>query len=366
MTVLVFIATLSYVLFGLILLSGWFKATTKPLAKNRQKSSDGISIVIPFRNEINALPGLLNSLAEQLQNFNGQYEVLIVDDHSTDESYSAAESICNEKDDFILIRSSGQGKIKAIESALNISQYDSILSLDADIHLGERWSSALNELVQEFNDQDMVILPVMAGQETSFVGKIAALDFCSLIGATFSFAGLGIPIMANGAQLLYKKRHAQWDQRTVSGDDVFLLHSIKSARGSVSTFLDKDSVVTTQMPNTWQDLIEQRSRWASKANKYTDRSTLVVGWYLMILNVMLWVLFVMSLMNPHYLSLFLSLMVTKVLVDLVYLIAVTKWFNRMVLLWYFPYAWILNSLMFPLIMISMRMFGFTWKGRAYK
>ena len=90
-----------------------------------------LSIIIPFHNEKENLSILLSQLHGALKN--QPYEIILVDDGSTDES---SESIKNEIDDkkVILLRLGRQmGKGKALSVGLDRSEGRNIIFMDADL-----------------------------------------------------------------------------------------------------------------------------------------------------------------------------------------------------------------------------------------
>ena len=63
------------------------------------------------------------------------------------------------------------------------------------------------------------------------------LEFLSLIGSGAGAIGIENPIFCNGANMAYRKdvfleTNNFNNDNTVSGDDVFLLHSIKASGGA--------------------------------------------------------------------------------------------------------------------------------------
>jgi glycosyltransferase involved in cell wall biosynthesis len=319
-----------------------------------------------MRNEVANITSLLNSLFSSLDRSELRYELIIIDDDSNDGSVAAVRELFEGRRRMKLIKSKGVGKIEAIKTGLDLAMNDRIISLDADIWVNANWATAIGRVMDNSDHKDLVILPVLGIPSHTISSKYAALDFISLIGVTFAMAGLNRPIMANGAQLAYKKQCAAWSATSVSGDDIFLLHRIKEQNGRIGYQLDKDLIVRTKMPSNWRAVLQQRSRWASKTSAYTDSDTLVLGWYILILNVTLWVLFCSMLFLDGILPLFLTLLLTKMTVDLIFLFAICRWFGKLDYLKQFPWVWLLNSLMFPMVFVLNRSKGFEWKGRVYR
>lgn len=114
------------------------------------KRCEPISIVIPFRDEAHNLAGLLESLAQQT--YESQFEIVLVNDQSTDD-YSAPISSFKDKypnTPLILIDSifnesvNLTSKQQAIETGIKQASYDWIALTDADMHLTNLWLTILN------------------------------------------------------------------------------------------------------------------------------------------------------------------------------------------------------------------------------
>ena len=97
-----------------------------------------ISIIIPFYNEAESLPVLINQLIEVLKNFKEKWEIILVDDGSND---NLKVKIQNSKLQFksqnyqikILEHRKRLGKGKALLSGFNSSTGDIIVFMDADL-----------------------------------------------------------------------------------------------------------------------------------------------------------------------------------------------------------------------------------------
>ncbi len=364
MTIALCILLALYLIVMLYMMVGWQKAKRTSVAFSDSIGQvHGITVLIPFRNEKENLPRLLLDLLH-MNGGRSSLHIILIDDHSTDGTRAEIESFLDPEHSIELMVSKGQGKIAALKTGLNRVKTDYIVTLDADIRLTTQWYHALLQVVQ--SEPDMCILPVLGLSTGNFASAYAQIDFMSLIGVTFGMAGQGRPVMANGAQLLMRTDCAKWDDDVVSGDDVFALHGLKSAGGTITYALSKPLIALTAMPSDWRGVWSQRVRWASKAVNYRDMDTLALGWMVLAVNVGLWVLLFKSLFDPATLSLFLAMLLTKALIDLAFLIPVMRWFDKGHRLGLFPIACLLNFVQYPLVFIAGRLIGFSWKDRNYR
>ena len=104
------------------------------------------------------------------------------------------------------------------------------------------------------------------------------MEFASLIGSGAGAIGSGNAIFCNGANMAYKKEvflevNTYKNDNAASGDDVFLLHSIKQRYPDGIVFAkDKNAIVNTNALDTLSTFINQRKRWTAKSSSYTDNS----------------------------------------------------------------------------------------------
>jgi len=93
-----------------------------------------ISVVIPLYNEEESLPELTSWIAKVMQEHNFSYEVLFVDDGSTDTSWSIIENLKQEYSSVKGIKfRRNYGKSAALNVAFEAAQGDVIITMDADL-----------------------------------------------------------------------------------------------------------------------------------------------------------------------------------------------------------------------------------------
>src|SRR3989338_8386513 len=93
-----------------------------------------LSVVIPVFNEEESLPHLADRLHKSLQELNKKYEVILVDDGSTDSSKTVLREICRNFPYFKAIRFRRNfGQTAAIAAGLDHAKGEIIITLDADL-----------------------------------------------------------------------------------------------------------------------------------------------------------------------------------------------------------------------------------------
>ena len=92
-----------------------------------------ISVVIPVFNELESLPDLVEELKLNLNNFK-DWEVIFVDDGSSDKSNNWLFKLSNENDNFKLIQFfRNYGKSAALSEGFKNAKGDYIITMDADL-----------------------------------------------------------------------------------------------------------------------------------------------------------------------------------------------------------------------------------------
>ena len=92
-----------------------------------------ISVVIPVFNELESLPDLVEELKINLNNFK-EWEVIFVDDGSSDKSNNWLFKLSNENDNFKLIQFfRNYGKSAALSEGFKNAKGDYIITMDADL-----------------------------------------------------------------------------------------------------------------------------------------------------------------------------------------------------------------------------------------
>jgi glycosyltransferase involved in cell wall biosynthesis len=93
-----------------------------------------ISIVVPLYNEDESLPELTSWIAKVMAENNFSYEILFVDDGSTDNSWSVIEDLKTQFDAVKGIKfRRNYGKSAALNVAFEVAQGDVVITMDADL-----------------------------------------------------------------------------------------------------------------------------------------------------------------------------------------------------------------------------------------
>jgi cellulose synthase/poly-beta-1,6-N-acetylglucosamine synthase-like glycosyltransferase len=266
---------------------------------------------------------------------------------------------------------------------LKFANGELIVTTDADCVVPERWIETLVALYKEKNPVFValpVTFPSLLGEKAG-AGRFGvrllkifqSLDFMTLQGITGASVYKRFHSMCNGANLFYKKEAFyevngfEGIDKIASGDDMLLMHKIQERYPDKIMFLkSRDVIVETQPASTLKDFLNQRIRWASKADKYTDKKITAVLMLVYFLNAWILILGISSFFSHKSFYLFLIAIGIKISVELFFLYPVSKFFGKQKLLWWFIPAQPFHIL-YTLVAGWLGKFGsYRWKGRKIK
>jgi cellulose synthase/poly-beta-1,6-N-acetylglucosamine synthase-like glycosyltransferase len=340
------------------------KKKAKTQTKIPQRNLPKISVISAFRNEADTLPALIQRLSEQ--NYpKSKYEIICINDHSEDESFKKAQSFSATTDNLRLfnLEASSEGKKAALQYGVSKASYNLICVTDADSLPGKNFLRSIGTYYHKTGAQ-LINLPVLMYGE-GFWNKLQAAEFMSLTASAAGSAGIGFPILSNGAGMAFeKKAFNDINNKEASGDDMFLLHSVKNEAGKSEFLLSEAAVVETAATCKPKSFINQRLRWVSKFKSYKDTETVFAGILVYTCNMFLVAAFALSIFNSDWLELSLVLLFLKIIPDTVLEIVALSYFRKLYLL---PY-YLLWIPIYPLYAVVLGIAGqltknINWKGR---
>ncbi len=277
----------SYYLLVVKFIFGWNRI--KPLSNSINCPTKAqLSCVVAFRNEQANLTNLINGLRDQ-QHVN--YEVIFIDDHSTDNSWSLVEKQIADLPHFRLIKNKGKGKKAALSTGVVVSRFDYIAFTDADCLHSHNWLYSLTKSL-ESSHADLLVGPVRLTEPHHFFELFQTVDFLSLVTSGAGAIGANNPIMCNGANLAVSKEvwlqaESLLKSKWASGDDIFLLQYCKAHKKTIAFVKSQEAIVHTYPELGLKAFLRQRARWASKSKGYSDRFTILVAFVVLLTNILL-------------------------------------------------------------------------------
>lgn len=180
-----------------------------------------LSVVIPAYKEIkNIKSGVLDEVEDYLKLQHYEYEVLIIDDGSPDETVSVAEATIKGKKGFRVIKNPHGGKALTVISGMQMTKGEISVFTDMD------QATPINQIEKFFpefaSDVDIVIGSRHGRKGAPFIRKLSAWGFATLrnviLGLPFSDTQCGFKAFNQKAiQEIFPLMESIWKQRSSNG-----------------------------------------------------------------------------------------------------------------------------------------------------
>ncbi|RIJ34227.1 glycosyltransferase [Pontibacter oryzae] len=375
MTWLLFAALLWY---SWIILNRWWAWQRMPQSDVRVTflPHTSVTVIIPVRNEARRIQALLHDLDRQ--NYPKQLlEVLVVDDHSDDDTVALVQEYGSSAGLPIrLIQLNNyvqqQGKKAAVQLGVAQAKGELLVFTDGDCRVGEEWLRSY-AFLYESEQPYFISGPVCFSPTLTHFERMQLVEFASLIGIGGASIAIGKPNMCNGANLAYTKRIFEevggfsGNEQIASGDDEFLLHKVdKLYPGKVIFLKNPKAMVYTEARKTLVSFIQQRVRWASKWKSYQNAGVQLVALCVFLINFLLFLAIPLVLTGNLPVGMFLAAYAIKFAVDYLFLKLILSFMRRPDYLWYvLP----LQFVYIPYVVFT-GIYGllgrYRWKGRTIR
>ncbi|MBN2424172.1 MAG: glycosyltransferase [Calditrichaceae bacterium] len=295
------------------------------LKKGSSARQPKISIVVAAKNEEKRIYPLLESLAK-IDYPKDNYEVIIVDDASTDHTFRVASVFAADKSNWKILKMEKasdryHAKKMALAKGIEHSAGEIVLVTDADCRVHPHW---LKAMAAHFDEQTIMVLGY-ASLEKSYGRLQKFLDFDNLFSAIFtaSTAMLGFPLSSVGRNMAF--RRSAYDQiggyasltKFRSGDDIHLTERMRDhCRGKITFCADPYSFVHSQPPDTYKEIFYQQIR---KNSKIMDKS-LKSSSFSVFLFIALMLYIFLPVINPAWLTVWLTMLALKLGVEFIALL----------------------------------------------
>ena len=335
---------------------------------------EGVSVVIPFRNEEIHLPDLLADMLRQDYPAT-RMEIIFVDDHSTDRSVELiARQISSQSHIRCIHLPEGHsGKKMALEYAISKAKFDRIIQTDADCRVGPGFIRSHLSFLGEWPAElvaGLVTTRKKNGGGGVFLGAFERLDMLSLVGTGAGSFRYRRPLMCSGANLSYSRQLYQDTRvfdpsdRVASGDDMFLMIGARKL-GRQTVFLSaREAIVYTAPVQSPADLLRQRIRWGGKSLHYQMADIQVVASLVALTNLMVLFSFVLLLTGQAGGPSFPAAILLKTMADFMLLFRTTGMTGQRSSLWWFLPVSAIYYLYFPLVLAGSLIMALPWKGRG--
>jgi polyisoprenyl-phosphate glycosyltransferase len=118
-----------------------------------------LSVVVPLRNEEEVLPSFAERLTATLETLDDEWEVILVDDGSTDGTYGLAVELHSRDPRFKVVRlSRGFGHQVALSAGLDLARGDAVITMDGDL---QHPPEVIPALLSRWQEGDEIVYAVM-------------------------------------------------------------------------------------------------------------------------------------------------------------------------------------------------------------
>ena len=269
--ILLYALVLPYIGLMLLVIVGLLRRNAQP----RSSETPSVSVVIPAHNEEAKLGATLASLATQ--KYSGTLEFVIVNDRSTDATESIIQHYAQADARFRLVNVHLPSrrlspKVNAVNTGIQASSGEIILTSDADCQYPETWVSGM---VSHFEpDVAMVVGYVEStrqGDDSGAVQRFESTDWLSLMLTSMALTHFGWKFASSANNQGYRRSAFQAiggfgaSGRAPSGDEDLLTQRMGRLQDKRIVFASTPEirVYTQPMPGLYA-LLNQRRRWVSR------------------------------------------------------------------------------------------------------
>ncbi len=302
-----------------------------------------ISVLICAKNEAKKLKKNLPLILEQdYPNF----EVVLINDGSTDKTLKVMESFKNEHDNIKIvdvksIEAFWGNKKYALTLGIKAATHDFLLFTDADCQpVSKHW---ISEMSSHFSNTKSIVLGYGAYKKIkgSLLNKLIRFETLMTAIQYFSYTKMGQPYMAVGRNLAYRKElffeangfinHI----KLKSGDDDLFINQIANATNTAICF-SKESFTESDPKKSFNEWITQKRRHISTAKYYKFKHKVMLSIFY-ISQLFFWILSIFLLSTLSYWIFVLSLILLRFIVVYLSLGFASKKLNESGLLIFLPF-----------------------------
>ncbi|MHB1688333.1 MAG: glycosyltransferase [Ignavibacteriaceae bacterium] len=262
------------------------------LHKSKKAADDSsreisFSIIVAAKDEEKNIPALINAL-KQIDYSHEKFEVIIIDDNSSDNTFSATSKLITGLKNFQIYQVSKKmfpGKKGALNFGIAKATNAFILITDADCKPSQDW---LKNFSVKFNEgYDFIFGPAPFENDSNLINKISCYENLRSSVLTFSAANIGFTFSATARNFGFKKSSFekiygyQNTTQTLSGDDDLLIREAIKNKMKIGILTEKNSFVYSSAKKTFSDYFKQRTRHTKTSLYYLPSRQIGLGiWHL--------------------------------------------------------------------------------------
>ena len=330
--------------------------------ENDMPDNINFSVIVAAKNESKNIVSLINTF-KPITYPQDMFELIIVDDNSSDGTFEIAKDLIEDYDNFNVLKATNEiyeGKRGALETGITQAKFENILITDADCVPSANW---IKEMAKKFNGHcDFVFGIAPFKQEKSFVNKISCYENFRNTLLSFFTAKIGIPHTAAARNFGFKLKSFEKlggyknTTDTISGDDDLLLREAVKHKMKICTLTSKDGIVLSESEKTFKQYFRQRARHTQTSLHYrTAQKLFLSAWH--IINIF----FLFSVLLIPFNEFFVLPFVVKLFFDITLAWMFQKKFNYKFSLPEIFYLQIIYELFLMIHFFNAKFGKITWK-----
>ena len=347
----------------LLVLGGLFR-----LRRGRNQHRHQVSVVVAARDEERSIGACLEALRSQTYP-SECYEVVVVDDRSSDATADVVRRYSRDDDRIRLItgsRESGplRGKKRALQAGIECSRGDIILVTDADCRPVRTWIATM---VRYFEPRVGLVAGPVRQQGDRWWQRCRYLERLSMSAVAAGSMAWGHGITATGGNLGYRKEvfrqvggFSALAEPLSGDDDLFVQLVSRRTSWALHHAFDPLAVVETDPPATWRGFLTQERRRTSKG-RYYPPGIKAVAIEAFLMNLGLTITVPIALVGAGTGWVPLLAFGLKIISELSLLVKASRLLDTTNTLRYFPLVAILHPLYFLLFSIWGTLGDYRWK-----
>ena len=257
-------------------------------AGKNENNQVNISIIVALKNEVDNINALIESI-KSLDYQNEMFEVIFVDDNSTDGTLDILKSKTDTIKNFSVLESKTadvSGKRDALSFGIRNSKYPYILITDADCRPQANWLKAYSKKFELGYEMLFGIAPFY--QRKQLLNKIACFENLRGSFLSFSMTSLGLPYTAAARNFGFTAKAFELlggyskTKDTMSGDDDLLLREAVKKKMKIGLVTESGSFVYSEAKKTFKEYFQQKARHTQTSFHYLLKNQVIIGfWHLL-------------------------------------------------------------------------------------
>lgn len=234
-------------------------------------STPGVSVIICAKNAGNQLMQTVQSVLDQDY---PDFELIVVDDFSTDDSFRALQNLRDHRLTLLKASADRPGKKAALTTGILRAKGPYILLTDADcLPASPHWITGMASKLASKESCEMVLGYGPLGKTKGWLNRFSRFETTWTAVQYMSWALAGLPYMGVGRNLMYKKslweRHMGFERHAhiLSGDDDLFVSQAAHGKNTVIQ-MHPDTFVFSESRPSWGHFLKQKSRHISTSIHY--------------------------------------------------------------------------------------------------